>query len=124
MSAGPLGKVCVRPVDDHPLTVNSRLFVNISAYPVLLCYIFAIDRFNIIAFSVIDFDGAKPINPSGGLIGCGHPVGGSGARMFVDLYKQVTGKAGGYQVKGAKNGMMLNIGGSATTNYVFIVGKE
>ena len=73
---------------------------------------------------VIAFDGAKPINPSGGLIGCGHPVGASGARMFVDLYKQVTGKAGKYQVKDAKNGMMLNIGGSATTNYVFIVGKE
>lgn len=73
---------------------------------------------------VIAFDGAKPINPSGGLIGCGHPVGASGARMFLDLYKQVTGKAGDYQVKGAKNGMMLNIGGSATTNYVFIVGKE
>lgn len=64
------------------------------------------------------------MNPSGGLIGCGHPVGASGARMFIDLYKQVTGKAGGYQVKGAKNGMMLNIGGSATTNYVFIVGKD
>lgn len=73
---------------------------------------------------VIDFDGAKPINPSGGLIGCGHPVGGSGARMFLDLYKQVMGKAGGYQIEGAKNGMMLNIGGSATTNYVFIIGKE
>lgn len=72
----------------------------------------------------IAFDGANPINPSGGLIGCGHPVGASGARMFLDLYKQVTGKAGDYQVKGAKNGMMLNIGGSATTNYVFIVGKE
>ena len=72
----------------------------------------------------IDFDGDKPINPSGGLIGCGHPVGASGARMFVDLYKQVTGKAGSYQVQGAKNGMMLNIGGSATTNYVFIVGME
>ena len=73
---------------------------------------------------IIDFNGAKPINPSGGLIGCGHPVGASGARMFLDLYKQVTGKAGNYQVPGAKNGMMLNIGGSATTNYVFIVGKE
>ena len=73
---------------------------------------------------VIAFDGPKPINPSGGLIGCGHPVGASGARMFIDLYKQVVGKAGGYQVKGAKNGMMLNIGGSATTNYVFIVGKD
>lgn len=72
----------------------------------------------------IAFEGDKPINPSGGLIGCGHPVGASGARMFLDLYKQVTGQAGNYQVKGAKNGMMLNIGGSATTNYVFIVGQE
>ena len=72
---------------------------------------------------VIAFDGKKPINPSGGLIGCGHPVGASGVRMFVDLYKQVTGQAGNYQVKDARNGMMLNIGGSATTNYVFIVGK-
>ena len=73
---------------------------------------------------LIAFDGAKPINPSGGLIGCGHPVGASGARMFLDLYKQVTGTAGGYQVENVKNGMMLNIGGSATTNYVYIVGKE
>ena len=44
---------------------------------------------------LISFDGNKPINPSGGLIGCGHPVGASGARMFLDLYKQVTGTAGG-----------------------------
>ena len=73
---------------------------------------------------LIDFGGDKPINPSGGLIGCGHPVGASGARMFLDLYKQVTGTAGGYQVEGVKNGMMLNIGGSATTNYVFVVGIE
>lgn len=72
----------------------------------------------------IAFDGDKPINPSGGLIGCGHPVGASGARMFLDLYKQVTGTAGKYQVDGVKNGMMLNIGGSATTNYVYIVGME
>ena len=67
---------------------------------------------------------AKKINPSGGLIGCGHPVGASGARMLLDLYKQVTGTAGRYQVSGVKNAMMLNIGGSATTNYVFVVGKE
>lgn len=72
---------------------------------------------------MIAFDGKKPINPSGGLIGCGHPVGASGARMFLDLYRQVTDRAGAYQVKNAKNAMMLNIGGSATTNYVFIVGK-
>lgn len=72
----------------------------------------------------ITFGGSKPINASGGLIGCGHPVGASGARMFLDLYKQVNGQAGKYQVKGARNAMMLNIGGSATTNFVFVVGKE
>lgn len=70
------------------------------------------------------FHGDKPINPSGGLIGCGHPVGASGVRMFLDLYKQVSRKAAGYQLQKADNGMMLNIGGSATTNYVFIVGKD
>lgn len=72
----------------------------------------------------IDFNGSKPINPSGGLIGCGHPVGTSGVRMMLDLYKQVTNNAGDYQVKNAKNGMMLNLGGSASTNYCFIVGKK
>ncbi|CAI3433829.1 thiolase domain-containing protein [Enterococcus cecorum] len=72
---------------------------------------------------IITFEGKKPINPSGGLIGCGHPVGASGARMFLDLYKQVSNKAGTYQVKNVKNGMMLNIGGSGTTNYVFIIGR-
>lgn len=79
-------------------------------------------EYEVIENGLIAFDGDKPINPSGGLIGCGHPVGGSGVRMLLDLYKQVTGTAGGYQVHGAKNGLMLNIGGSATTNYVFIVG--
>lgn len=72
----------------------------------------------------ISFTGKYPINPSGGLIGCGHPVGSSGVRMMLDLYKQVTGNAGTYQISNACNGLMLNIGGSATTNYVFIVGKE
>ena len=44
--------------------------------------------------------------------------------MFLDLYKQVTGTAGKYQVVGVKNALMLNIGGSATTNYVFVIGAE
>ena len=44
--------------------------------------------------------------------------------MLLDLYKQVTGAAGGYRVADAKNGIMLNIGESAATNYVLIVGAE
>jgi acetyl-CoA C-acetyltransferase len=72
----------------------------------------------------IQFGGKYPINPSGGLIGVGHPVGATGVRMFLDLYKQVTGNAGMYQVENARNAMMLNIGGTATTNYSFIIGIE
>lgn len=72
----------------------------------------------------IFFDGNRPINPSGGLIGGGHPIGGTGVRMFLDLYKQVTGTASGYQVKNVRNAAMLNIGGSGTTNYSFIVGEQ
>jgi acetyl-CoA C-acetyltransferase len=72
----------------------------------------------------IAFCGSKPVNPSGGLIGCGHPVGATGIRMFLDLYKQISGNAESYQVKKADNGMMLNIGGTATTNYTFIIGKQ
>lgn len=82
------------------------------------------EEYKAVEDGTIAFGGTKPINPSGGLIGCGHPVGASGCRMFLDLYRQVSGKAGEYQVKGAKNAMMLNIGGSATTNYVFIVGVD
>lgn len=70
----------------------------------------------------ITVSGDKPINPSGGLIGAGHPVGASGVRMFLDLYKQVMREAGAYQIEKVKNGMMLNIGGSATTNYSFVIG--
>lgn len=72
---------------------------------------------------VIEMGGKLPINPSGGLIGCGHPVGGTGARQLLDAYKQVTGTAGDYQVPGAKKVATLNIGGTATTNVCFIIGK-
>ncbi len=72
---------------------------------------------------IIEMGGELPINPSGGLIGCGHPVGATGARQLLDAYKQIAGTAGGYQVPGAKKAATLNIGGTATTNVCFIVGK-
>ncbi len=73
---------------------------------------------------IIEFGGKKPINPSGGLIGCGHPVGATGVRMFLDLARQISQQAGKYQVENAHNAMMLNIGGSATTNYAFILSGD
>jgi acetyl-CoA C-acetyltransferase len=72
---------------------------------------------------VIEMGGKLPINPSGGLIGCGHPVGATGARQLLDAYKQVSRTAGDYQVDGAKKVATLNIGGTATTNVCFVIGR-
>jgi len=69
----------------------------------------------------IEHGGRLPINPSGGLIGAGHPVGATGVRMLLDSYKQVTGQAGDYQVEDALRMQTLNIGGSTTTMVSFIV---
>ena len=70
----------------------------------------------------LEIGGRSPINPSGGLIGCGHPVGATGVRMALDAFKQTTGTAGGYQVEGARNVQTLNIGGSTTTTVSLVIG--
>ena len=71
---------------------------------------------------VIEFGGKLPINASGGLIGCGHPVGATGTRQALDACKQVTGQAGDYQIDGAKKIATLNIGGSGTTTVAMVIG--
>ncbi len=69
----------------------------------------------------IEIGGRLPINPSGGLIGGGHPVGASGVRMLLDAAKQVSDGAGDYQVEGAKTFGTLNFGGSTATTVSFVV---
>jgi acetyl-CoA C-acetyltransferase len=71
----------------------------------------------------IEMGGRLPINPSGGLIGGGHPVGASGVRMLLDAAKQVSGTAGDYQVEGARTFATLNFGGSTATTVSFVVGS-
>jgi acetyl-CoA C-acetyltransferase len=71
---------------------------------------------------VIEFGGKLPINASGGLIGCGHPVGATGTRQALDAFKQVTGQADDYQIDGAKKIATLNIGGSGTTTVAMVIG--
>ncbi|WP_460354679.1 acetyl-CoA acetyltransferase [Mycobacterium sp. ZZG] len=67
--------------------------------------------------------GRLPINPSGGLIGGGHPVGASGVRMLLDAARQVSGTAGAYQIDDAKTFATLNFGGSTATTVSFVVGR-
>ncbi len=71
----------------------------------------------------IEPGGRLPINPGGGLIGGGHPVGATGIRMMLDAAKQVSGLAGDYQVDGARRFGTLNIGGSASTTVSFVIGS-
>ncbi len=91
----------------------------------------AIDHFGItqpgeswkaIEEGIIDFHGKLPVNASGGLIGGGHPVGATGTRQAVDAFKQVTGRAGDYQIEGANKIATLNIGGSGTTSVAMVIG--
>jgi acetyl-CoA C-acetyltransferase len=71
----------------------------------------------------IEPGGRIPVNPSGGLIGLGHPVGATGVRMALDCWKQVTGQAGDCQVEGARHFATLNVGGSATTTVSLVVDR-
>ena len=69
------------------------------------------------------FDAELPTNATGGLIGFGHPVGGTGVRMAADLWHQLTGRAGDCQVKINSDrpyGMMVNMGGNDKTVPAFI----
>jgi acetyl-CoA C-acetyltransferase len=71
---------------------------------------------------LVEIGGKCPVNASGGLIGIGHPVGATGARLLLDAGRQVTGTAGDYQVAGARTYGTLNIGGSLGTVVSFVVG--
>ena len=67
-------------------------------------------------------DGALPFNPSGGLIGLGHPVGATGVRMALDAARQTSGRAGECQVEGARTAATYNVGGSTTASACFVIG--
>lgn len=61
-----------------------------------------------------DASGSLPINPSGGLKACGHPIGATGVKQVLDCFKQLTGRAPN-QVKNASRAMAHNLGGVGAT---------
>jgi acetyl-CoA C-acetyltransferase len=68
--------------------------------------------------------GKIPINPSGGLKACGHPVGATGVKQAVEITLQLRGEAGKRQINGAEIGLTHNVGGSGGTAVVHIFGRE
>ena len=71
--------------------------------------------------------GRVPVNPSGGLLAKGHPVGATGVAQIAEIFWQLRDEAGKRQVSGARVGLTENGGGvirgenAAATVHIFTV---
>lgn len=65
-------------------------------------------------------NGDIPVNPSGGLKAKGHPIGATGVGQVVEVFEQLTGKAGERTVKDAKIGLTHNFGATGASCAVHI----
>jgi acetyl-CoA acyltransferase len=65
---------------------------------------------------VTAIDGAVPVNTGGGLVGFGHPVGATGIKQPLEIFRQMKGLCGDYRVaKLPRWGLTLNMGGDDKT---------
>lgn len=74
-----------------------------------------------IASGATRLGGKTPVNTSGGLKACGHPVGATGIKQIIEIANQLKGCSGKRQVKGAKLGLTQNVGGTGATVVVHIL---
>jgi acetyl-CoA acetyltransferase len=58
--------------------------------------------------------GAHPVNPSGGLLSRGHPLGATGLAQLAEIVWQLRGEAGARQVDGARIGLVETMGGGVS----------
>jgi acetyl-CoA C-acetyltransferase len=76
---------------------------------------------NLIRDGLTTRDGAIPIDTSGGLKACGHPVGATGVKQAIEIVLQLSGKAKQRQLnKTLQYGLTQNVGGSGATSVVSI----
>jgi acetyl-CoA C-acetyltransferase len=68
-------------------------------------------------------DGSLPINPSGGLLAKGHPVGATGVAQIYEAVLQLRGQHPN-QVAGAALGLTHNLGGTGVACTVSILGRS
>jgi acetyl-CoA acyltransferase len=65
--------------------------------------------------------GRVPVNPSGGLLSKGHPIGATGCGQLVELADQLRGRCGARQVQGARVALAENGGGFLGTDPAAVV---
>jgi acetyl-CoA C-acetyltransferase len=66
-------------------------------------------------------DGQLPVNPSGGLQSCGHPIGATGVRVMADVAAQISGQAGAWQVRRPDVGIAHTLGGPGSVAAVAVL---
>jgi acetyl-CoA C-acetyltransferase len=71
---------------------------------------------------VTALNGDIPVNTSGGLKACGHPVGATGIKQIYEIVQQLRCEAGRRQIDGAEIGMTHNVGGTGGSVAVHILG--
>jgi acetyl-CoA C-acetyltransferase len=62
------------------------------------------------------------INPRGGIIGCGHPIGATGVAQVAEIACQLAGRAGNRQVKDCKTGLVHNLAAAGSSASVIVIG--
>jgi acetyl-CoA acetyltransferase/uncharacterized OB-fold protein len=67
-----------------------------------------------------EMSGSLPVNPSGGLLSKGEPLGASGLGQVVELYWQLRGQAGPRQVANAKTALAHTVGRGANASVVIL----
>lgn len=65
--------------------------------------------------------GDKKVNPRGGLIGTGHPLGATGIAQAVEICNQLRGEAKKRQVAGAQTGLVHNMSAGSTSSTVLVL---
>src|SRR5438132_9231587 len=70
-----------------------------------------------------DYGGDVVVNPRGGLIGCGHPLGATGVAQAAEVFAQLRDEAGPRQVPNADVGLAHNNSGMGE-HVVMIYGRE
>ena len=78
------------------------------------------DQAALLADGTVALGGRRPVNPSGGLLSKGEPLGASGLGQVVELVHQLRGAASGRQIAGARVGLAHTIGRGANAGVVIV----
>jgi acetyl-CoA C-acetyltransferase len=63
----------------------------------------------------------RKINPRGGLIGTGHPLGATGVAQIIEVTQQLQNKAGKRQISNPKKGLVHNMSAAATSSTILVL---